>query len=897
MAALGRWRFANFSFDAGALSLTVAGRAVELDRRPLEMLALLLSRAGEVVTKDEILDAVWPDREVTEASLTKAMARLRQALGDTDHAIIRTVHGYGYQLAATAQVESEPPAPESIAPSFAPGDLVAGRPNWRLVRRLGIGGYGDTWLVEQVKSGALRVFKFATNGAGLAALRREVTVGRLLRQGLGARPDLVRILDWRLDEPPAFVEIDFFALGNMAEWAAAEGGAAAIPLPHRLELAAQIADALSAIHGMAVLHKDLKPANVLMRADADGRAAIALSDFGSSRAMDLSKLDALGITRMSPGDAGEDDTASTILYRAPELSVGGAPTVLADLYALGVILYQLAAGDLQRPLAPGWESDIADPLLREDIAFAAAGDPAKRLADAAELARRLRTLPARHAARAQAEAEAAELVRSRRALDLARARRAPVLALLGVLATGLVASSWLYLRAQREAARAIAVTRFLTEDLLSAANPALVADPNVPISRVLALAAADLNHRFAPGSLDRAEIEAAIGGAYAGLADADRARPLLRAALATFRTRLGEDAPQTQSVRLAMGALAERIVDDDGAQEAGRAILAAHPRDPATALNGRYYVLVGEYGHNGDDTACVTTARALWADSQRALGALHPMTLRAESELAFCLAAAQQVAEAISLATDAVALTQKVYGADHLLVQERRYVLGTALVQANRLDEAIALLLDVRKRLLAMSGTETEMSARVANQLGIAYSASKRYAEAEQVDRQVLAFNVRTRGKTAYLSQAALGNLASALALGGRPQDAIPLATEVYNVARDRDGAGSANALWAENNLADDQARAGELAAAETGFTDIVTRGRSIFTHGEYDLGIFLMHLGEVLKREGKDADARKVLTESVSILQASLGAGDARTLRARAALEKMGWVAADPPH
>jgi hypothetical protein len=113
------------------------------------------------------------------------------------------------------------------------------------------------------------------------------------------------------------------------------------------------------------------------------------------------------------------------------------------------------------------------------------------------------------------------------------------------------------------------------------------------------------------------------------------------------------------------------------------------------------------------------------------------------------------------------------------------------------------------------------------------------------------------------------------------------LATEVYNVARDRDGAGSANALWAENNLADDQARAGELAAAETGFTDIVARGRSIFTHGEYDLGIFLMHLGEVLKREGKDADARKALTESVSILQASLGASDARTLRARAALEK----------
>jgi len=203
----GAWRFANAFFDAGAPQLLVYGQTVELDRRPLEMLALLLTRAGEVVTKDEILDAVWPDREVTEASLTKAMARLRHALGDADHTIIRTVHGYGYQFTAELHLDAAAQAPALALLGFSPGDEVAGRPNWRRVRRLGAGGYGEAWLVEQAKSGARRVFKFATDGVALAALRREVTVGRLLRQGLGPRDDLVGILDWRLDEPPAMFRL------------------------------------------------------------------------------------------------------------------------------------------------------------------------------------------------------------------------------------------------------------------------------------------------------------------------------------------------------------------------------------------------------------------------------------------------------------------------------------------------------------------------------------------------------------------------------------------------------------------------------------------------------------------------------------------------------------------
>ena len=83
------------------------------------------------------------------------------------------------------------------------------------------------------------------------------------------------------------------------------------------------------------------------------------------------------------------------MYLAPEVLAGQSPSAAADVYALGVMLYQLMVGDFRKPLAPGWEAEIKDPLLREDIADAACGDPAKRLNSAADLVERLLTLDER----------------------------------------------------------------------------------------------------------------------------------------------------------------------------------------------------------------------------------------------------------------------------------------------------------------------------------------------------------------------------------------------------------------------------------------------------------------------------------------------------------------------
>ena len=91
------WRFADCEFDDLRFELKVHGQAVELERKPLEVLRYLLSRSGEVVRKEELLEAVWPGVLVVDASLATAVSKLRKVLGEQD--VIQTVSRVGYRIA------------------------------------------------------------------------------------------------------------------------------------------------------------------------------------------------------------------------------------------------------------------------------------------------------------------------------------------------------------------------------------------------------------------------------------------------------------------------------------------------------------------------------------------------------------------------------------------------------------------------------------------------------------------------------------------------------------------------------------------------------------------------------------------------------------------------------
>jgi eukaryotic-like serine/threonine-protein kinase len=418
------WRFAEAVLDERSLELRVRGQPVEVERKPLQVMLCLLRHAGEVVTKDEIVEAVWPGRIVTDSSLTRCVTLVRQALGDGDQNIIRTVHGYGYRLVAPVAVDTPAAALPPPRFDFRPGDHPPMRPLWDLSARLGAGGHGEVWLAHHSRTREPRVYKFALDGSALASLKREITLSRLLRETLPERDDFVRVLDWNLDQPPCYIECEHTAGGSLLAWAEAGGGLAAIPLAARLEVLAKVADALGAAHSVGVLHKDLKPANVLVVADADP-PRVRLGDFGSGAVIDPERLEALGITRLgfTRSVAAEATTSGTVLYFAPEVLAGQPFTVRSDVYALGVMLYQLATGDFRKSLAPGWENDIEDELLREDIAAAGVGDPRLRLADAALLAQNLRSIESRRARRREQNAARVEVEKQRKALERYRVRR------------------------------------------------------------------------------------------------------------------------------------------------------------------------------------------------------------------------------------------------------------------------------------------------------------------------------------------------------------------------------------------------------------------------------------------------------------------------------------------
>ncbi|HTC53129.1 MAG TPA: winged helix-turn-helix domain-containing protein [Steroidobacteraceae bacterium] len=111
------WKFGNARLDERTLELSVAGHVVELERKPLEVLRHLLVHAGEVVTHEQLLEAVWPGRVLSESVLTKVVSRLRDVLQDDEHAVVKTVHGYGYRLLAPVAIE-RPKSVVMLAPDF-----------------------------------------------------------------------------------------------------------------------------------------------------------------------------------------------------------------------------------------------------------------------------------------------------------------------------------------------------------------------------------------------------------------------------------------------------------------------------------------------------------------------------------------------------------------------------------------------------------------------------------------------------------------------------------------------------------------------------------------------------------------------------------------------------------
>ncbi|MEO7432842.1 MAG: winged helix-turn-helix domain-containing protein [Dokdonella sp.] len=559
-----RYRFGTAEFDEASFELRVAGLREEVERRALEVLACLLRHAGEVVTKDELFSQVWAGRVTVDKVLPNAITKLRRALGEANAELLVTQPRVGYRL--TGVIERVALGRKhSSRLELHSGQPVPGRENFILQAHLGGSSHSEVWLAEHAKTRERRVYKFASSDDRLRALKREATLSRVLQESLDERTHFVDLIDWNFENPPFFLECEFGGQ-SLSEWA--QTGLTSTTRDERLELFLQIADAVAVAHGVGVLHKDLKPANVLIAVNGNDRR-IRLTDFGSGRLLDPDRLEELGITQFglaADPASSHDSSTGTPLYVAPEVFSGHVPTVQSDVFALGIMLYQILAGDLGKPMASGWEQDIDDDLLCEDIRLATDGNPSRRLASAAELAQRLRNRDVRREQAQQAHEIREQTRNAHEALARNVARRPYLVALIAALAAGFVVTFALYQTAlharndaRRELDRATAINRFLNEDLIGRSNPLVVAKGQSASLKDVLLGARDrVAKRFASQPLTEASIHTSLATLFNMIELLPESEAEARQALALYEREEGAASTNALNARTLLARLLTR---------------------------------------------------------------------------------------------------------------------------------------------------------------------------------------------------------------------------------------------------------------------------------------------------------------------------------------------------
>jgi len=245
-----------------------------------------------------------------------------------------------------------PPTDIPLNPMVLTPDGTVVTRSYQLMEELGRGAAGVVWRARATATGreyAIKILHDDGRGAPKAIARFLQERGILLRlrhENLVAVHDLLTTADGRL----ALV-LDLVSGGTLRELLRERG---TLPPATAAELLAQVADGLAVAHASGVVHRDLKPDNILLAPTLDGGVRIKLTDFGIARLLDGSGLTTSGAVLGTPN------------YMAPEVIEGTPATPGADVYALGIVLYELLAG------RPPFDDDGCDTaiLLRHTRAAA-----------------------------------------------------------------------------------------------------------------------------------------------------------------------------------------------------------------------------------------------------------------------------------------------------------------------------------------------------------------------------------------------------------------------------------------------------------------------------------------------------------------------------------------------
>ncbi len=252
---------------------------------------------------------------------------------------------------------------------------------YKLTERVGLGGMAEVYRAEDNVLGrtvAVKVMlpQYAADPTFTKRFRQEAASAANLQS-----PYIVSIYDWGLDGETYYIVMEFLR-GTDLKTAIKERGA--INQRKAAEIGSQVAQALSVAHAGGIIHRDIKPQNIMIQPDGN----IKVMDFGIARV----------------GDAGLSQTATvlgTAHYVSPEQAQGKELTGASDIYSLGVVLYEATTGKLpfdgqdavsvavkqvnELPAPPSTINPNIDPALEAIIMKAMEKDPERRFKDASEM--------------------------------------------------------------------------------------------------------------------------------------------------------------------------------------------------------------------------------------------------------------------------------------------------------------------------------------------------------------------------------------------------------------------------------------------------------------------------------------------------------------------------------
>ena len=792
-----------------------------------------------------------------------------------------------------AETEAEAALGES-ATSFASGLLgVVGRDEvglpvgtrvgaYEVVGELGRGGMGAVYRAARAdgtfdKEVALKLVK---RGMDTDEMLRRFRSERQILAGLD-HPNVARLLDAGAHEDGRpFLVMERVGGEPITEWADARR----LGLAERLALFEQAVGAVAYAHRRLVVHRDLKPSNIFV-AEEDGASHVKLLDFGIAR---LLSPEADALTR-------PEVRVLTPEYAAPEQRAGGTVTTATDVYALGVVLYELLTGTrpdgpdpvppsvaVTREAAPGHALRQPDRLARalrgdlDTLTLAALrADPERRYASAEALLddlRRYRQKLPLHARPESATYRMGRFVaRHRLGVGLAVGALAFLLGG-GAMYSARIAAERDVARAERD--RAEATADFVT-DLFSAADPFTTSTerPDTLRARDLLLRGAErARTSLADQPSTRADVLTTIGEALADLSLYAEADSLLDGAVSAAREARADDV------------LARALMAEGEARYLGESPADAIPplREALGLAGGTGAEILARLhlgaalrrtGDLNEAASVLSAADTESADDPLDAAAVLVERGRVDQDRG-------RAAEAEPFYREALVLQQSVLAEDNPRLATTLEMIGVTLQAQDRLDEAEDVATDVLRIRQASLGDDHVHTVTARYNLARLARDQGRFEEAAATFRWIVAWDREHLGEMHPYVGFNLVQLGVTHGRGGQPDSALVAYREAIGVLRRSFPDSHPALLDAMNGEGYELTRMGRPREGEPILRRVLALRREATGDASWPTGVAQSTLGDCLMRQGRLAEAERLLVAGYETIRAADGPEEAALRR-----------------